>query len=229
MLSGRAREIHVRVLVVEDQAEMADMVAAGLRREQMAVDVALDGPSGLERALINNYDVIVLDRDLPGLPGDEVCVQLIAAGRRSRVLMLTAAADSGDLVEGLSLGADDYLGKPFDFPVLVARVRALARRAHPVAPPVLRAGDLVVDTAKRRAARSGRPLELGPKEFGVLELLVASEGRTVAAEELLERVWDEFADPFTNAVAVTISRLRAKLGDPPMIETVSRSGYRIGG
>ena len=229
MLSGRAREIHVRVLVVEDQAEMADMVAAGLRREQMAVDVALDGPSGLERALINNYDVIVLDRDLPGLPGDEVCGQLIAAGRRSRVLMLTAAADSGDLVEGLSLGADDYLGKPFDFPVLVARVRALARRAHPVAPPVLRAGDLVVDTAKRRAARSGRPLELGPKEFGVLELLVASEGRTVAAEELLERVWDEFADPFTNAVAVTISRLRAKLGDPPMIETVSRSGYRIGG
>jgi DNA-binding response OmpR family regulator len=229
MLSGRAREIHVRVLVVEDQAEMADMVAAGLRREHMAVDVALDGPSGLERALLNNYDVIVLDRDLPGLPGDEVCVQLIAAGRRSRVLMLTAAADSGDLVEGLSLGADDYLGKPFDFPVLVARVRALARRAHPVAPPVLRASDLIVDTAKRRAARSGRPLELGPKEFGVLELLVASGGRTVSAEELLERVWDEFADPFTNAVAVTISRLRAKLGDPPMIETVSRSGYRIGG
>jgi len=156
-------------------------------------------------------------------------VRLVAAGRRSRVLMLTAAADSGDLVEGLSLGADDYLGKPFDFPVLVARVRALARRAHPAAPPVLRAGDLIVDTAKRRAVRSGRPLELGPKEFGVLELLVASEGRSISAEELLERVWDEFADPFTNAVAVTISRLRAKLGDPPMIETVSRSGYRIGG
>jgi DNA-binding response OmpR family regulator len=229
MLSGRAREIRVRVLVVEDQAEMADMVAAGLRRAQMAVDVALDGLGGLERALINDYDVIVLDRDLPGLHGDQVCVRLIAAGRRSRVLMLTAAADSGDLVEGLSLGADDYLGKPFDFPVLMARVRALARRAHPVAPPVLRAGDLIVDTAKRRAARSGRPLELGPKEFGVLELLVASQGRTVSAEELLERVWDEFADPFTNAVAVTISRLRAKLGDPPMIETVSRSGYRIGG
>ncbi|HUC58170.1 MAG TPA: response regulator transcription factor [Streptosporangiaceae bacterium] len=218
----------MRVLVVEDQPEMAEMVALGLRRDQMAVDVALDGPSGLDRALVNDYDVIVLDRDLPGLHGDDVCVRLISAGRRSRILMLTAAADSADLVEGLGLGADDYLGKPFDFPVLVARVRALARRAHPVAPPVLRAGNLIVDTAKRRAERSGRPLELGPKEFGVLELLVASEGRSVSAEELLERVWDEFADPFTNAVAVTISRLRAKLGDPPLIETVPRSGYRIG-
>jgi DNA-binding response OmpR family regulator len=219
----------VRVLVVEDQAEMAEMVATGLRRAQMAVDVALDGRSGLERALINDYDVLVLDRDLPGLHGDEICVQLIAAGRRSRVLMLTAAADSQDLVEGLGLGADDYLGKPFDFPVLVARIRALARRTHPVAPPVLRVADLVVDTAKRRASRSGRSIELTPKEFGVLELLVASRGRTVSAEELLERVWDELADPFTNAVTVTISRLRAKLGDPPLIETVSRSGYRIGG
>ena len=219
----------MRVLVVEDQAEMAEMVATGLRRAQIAVDVALDGPSGLERALINDYDVLVLDRDLPGLHGDEVCAQLIAAGRRSRVLMLTAAADSHDLVEGLGLGADDYLGKPFDFPVLVARVCALARRTHPVAPPVLRVADLVVDTAKRRASRSGRSLELAPKEFGVLELLVASGGRSVSAEELLERVWDELADPFTNAVAVTVSRLRAKLGDPPLIETVSRSGYRIGG
>ncbi|HEX3961866.1 MAG TPA: response regulator transcription factor [Trebonia sp.] len=217
----------MRVLVVEDHAEMAELVAVGLRRAQMAVDVALDGPGGLDRALTSDYDVVVLDRDLPGLHGDEVCVQLIAAGRRSRVLMLTAAADSGDLVEGLGLGADDYLGKPFDFPVLVARVRALARRAHPVAPPVLRVADLVVDTAKRRAARSGRPLGLGPKEFGVLEVLMASEGRAVSAEELLERVWDEFADPFTSAVAVTMSRLRAKLGDPPLIETVSRCGYRI--
>jgi DNA-binding response OmpR family regulator len=218
----------VRVLVIEDQAEMAELVAAGLRRAQMAVDVAPDGPGGLERALTNDYDVVVLDRDLPGLPGDQVCVQLIAAERRSRVLMLTAAADSDDLVEGLGLGADDYLGKPFDFPVLVARVRALARRSHPVAPPVLRVADLVVDTARRQASRSGKSLELGPKEFGVLELLAASEGRAVSAEELLERVWDELADPFTNAVAVTISRLRAKLGDPPLIETVSRSGYRIG-
>jgi DNA-binding response OmpR family regulator len=228
-LPGQSEETHVRVLVVEDQAEMAEMVAAGLRRAQMAVDVALDGPSGLERALINDYDVLVLDRDLPGLHGDEICVQLLAAGRRSRVLMLTAAADSEDLVEGLGLGADDYLGKPFDFPVLVARIRALARRTHPVAPPVLQVADLVVDTAKRRASRSGRSIELAPKEFGVLELLAASRGRAVSAEELLERVWDELADPFTNAVAITISRLRTKLGDPPLIETVSRSGYRIGG
>lgn len=138
----------MRVLVVEDQAEMAQMVATGLRRAQMAVDVAFDGPSGLERALINDYDVLVLDRDLPGLHGDEICVQLVAA----RVLMLTAAADSADLVEGLGIGADDYLGKPFDFPVLVARIRALARRAHPAAPPVLRVADLVVDTAKRRVS-----------------------------------------------------------------------------
>ena len=217
----------MRVLVVEDQAEMAEMVATGLRRAQMAVDVALDGPSGLERALINDYDVLVLDRDLPGLHGDEICVQLIAGGRRSRVLMLTAAADSQDLVEGLGLGADDYLGKPFDFPVLVARIRALARRTHPVAPPVLRVADLVVDTAKRRASRSGRSIQLAPKEFGVLELLVASEGRSVSAEELLERVWDELADPFTSAVAITISRLRAKLGDPPVIETVTPVGYRV--
>jgi DNA-binding response OmpR family regulator len=218
----------VRVLVVEDQAEMAELVAAGLRRAHMAVDVALDGRDGLSRALTYDYDVIVLDRDLPGLHGDKVCRQLIAAGRRSRVLMLTAAADSEDLVEGLGLGADDYLGKPFDFPVLVARVRALARRAHPVAPPVLRVADLVLDTAKRRAARAGRPLQLGPKEFGVLEVLMASGGRAVSAEELLERVWDEFADPFTNAVAITMSRLRAKLADPPLIETVPRCGYRIG-
>ncbi len=219
----------MRVLVIEDHVEMAETVAIGLRRAQMAVDVAVDGPAGLERALTTDYDVIVLDRDLPGMHGDEICVQLVAAGRRSRVLMLTAAAATEDLVDGLGLGADDYLPKPFDFPVLVARLGALARRAHPAVPPVLRLGDLVVDTADRRACRAGRPLELGPKEFGVLELLVASQGRTVSAEELLERVWDEFADPFTSAVKTTVSRLRAKLGDPPLIETVSKSGYRIGG
>jgi DNA-binding response OmpR family regulator len=228
--AGRSRQggAVVRVLVIEDHPELAEMVAVGLRRAHLAVDVALDGPGGLERALGNDYDVIVLDRDLPGLHGDEVLAALLAAGRRSRVLMLTAAADSADLVEGLGLGADDYLAKPFDFPVLVARIGALARRAHPVVPPVLRVGDLTVDTARRRASRAGRMLVLGPKEFGVLELLVASQGRAVSAEELLDRVWDEFADPFTNAVAITISRLRAKLGDPPLIETVPRSGYRIG-
>jgi DNA-binding response OmpR family regulator len=217
----------MRVLVIEDQVEMANAVAVGLRRAQMAVDVALDGLSGLERALVNDYDVIVLDRDLPGLHGDQVCAELLAAKCRSRVLMLTAAAEPADLVEGLGLGADDYLVKPFDFPVLVARVGALARRAHPLIPPVLCVGDLVVDTAQRRASRAGRALDLGPKEFGVLELLAASEGRSVSAEELLERVWDEFTDPFTNAVAITVSRLRAKLGDPPLIETVPRFGYRV--
>jgi DNA-binding response OmpR family regulator len=219
----------VRVLVIEDHAEMAETVAVGLRRAQMAVDVALDGPAGLDRALTNGYDVIVLDRDLPGMHGDQVCAELVAAGCRSRVLMLTAAAANEDLVDGLGLGADDYLPKPFDFPVLVARIGALARRAHPAVPPVLRHADLVVDTARRCAWRAGRPLELSPKEFGVLELLAAAQGRAVPAEELLERVWDEFADPFTTAVKITVSRLRAKLGDPPLIETVPKCGYRIGG
>ncbi|MEU0464962.1 response regulator transcription factor [Amycolatopsis sp. NPDC006131] len=217
----------MRVLVVEDDEEMAQTVATGLRRARMAVDVALDGPGGLDRALGNDYDVIVLDRDLPGLHGDDVCAELVAAGCRSRVLMLTAAASTEDLVEGLGLGADDYLAKPFDFPALVARIGALARRAHPAVPPVLRHGDLEVDTARRTARRGGRALELAPKEFGVLELLLASQGRAVPAEELLERVWDEAADPFTHAVKITISRLRAKLGDPPVIETVAKSGYRV--
>jgi len=191
------------------------------------VDVALDGPAGLERALVNDYDVIVLDRDLPGMHGDEVCAKLVAAGCRSRVLMLTAAVATEDLVEGLGLGADDYLPKPFDFPVLVARIGALFRRAQPAIPPVLRRGDLVVDTGRRRAWRAGQPLDLAPKEFGVLEVLLAAGGRAVPAEELLERVWDENADPFTAAVKITIGRLRAKLGDPPLIATVPRSGYQI--
>jgi DNA-binding response OmpR family regulator len=220
--------VAVRVLVVEDDAEMAETVAAGLRHARMAVDVALDGPGGLERALVNGYDVIVLDRDLPGLNGDEVCAELVAAGCRSRVLMLTAAAGTEDLVEGLGLGADDYLAKPFDFPVLVARIGALFRRAQPAIPPVLRRGDLVVDTGRRSAWRAGRQLDLAPKEFGVLEVLLAAGGRAVSAEELLERVWDENADPFTAAVKITVGRLRAKLGDPPLIATVPRSGYRIG-
>jgi DNA-binding response OmpR family regulator len=219
----------MRVLVIEDDEELAGTVAAGLRHARMAVDVALDGRAGLTRALVNDYDVIVLDRDLPTLHGDEVCAQLVAAGGRSRVLMLTGAAESEDLVDGLGLGADDYLGKPFDFPVLVARIGALARRAHPSVPPLLEHGDVVLDTARRGARRAGRDLELTPKEFGVLELLLAARGRVVSAEELLERVWDENADPFTGAVRIAISRLRAKLGDPPVIDTVARAGYRIGG
>jgi DNA-binding response OmpR family regulator len=216
----------MRVLVVEDDDEMAEAVAVGLRRQRMAVDVAVDGRAGLEQAVLHDYDVVVLDRDLPGLHGDQVCTELVAAGCRSRVLMLTAAASVDDLVDGLGLGADDYLGKPFDFAELVARVGALARRAQPGVPPVLRVGDVVVDSARRVAHRRGRLLELTPKEFGVLEVLVAAGGRVVSAEELLERVWDAHADPFTSAVKVTMSRLRAKLGDPPVVETVARSGYR---
>jgi len=217
----------MRVLVIEDDEEMAEAIGVGLRRAEMAVDLALDGPSGLARAIDNDYDVIVLDRDLPGLHGDEICTELVDLGCRSRVLMLTAASTMDDLVDGLGRGADDYLSKPFDFPVLIARIGALFRRAQPAIPPVLRHADLELDTAQRRACRAGRPVDLTPKEFGVLELLLASGGRTVSAEELLERVWDEAVDPFTNAVKITISRLRTKIGDPPMIETVPRAGYRI--
>ena len=187
----------MRVLVIEDDEELAETVAAGLREAQMAVDIALDGAAGLARALVHDYDVVVLDRDLPVLHGDEVCARLVAAGGRSRVLMLTGAAENEDLVDGLGLGADDYLAKPFAFAVLVARIGALARRAQPGIPPVLEHGDIVLDTARRCAQRAGTPLALRPKEFGVLELLLAAQGRVVSAEELLERVWDEAADPFT--------------------------------
>ena len=217
----------MRVLVIEDDEELAETVAAGLRDARIAVDVAFDGEAGLARALIHDYDVIVLDRDLPVVHGDQVCGRLVAAGGRSRVLMLTGASEMEDLVAGLGLGADDYLTKPFAFAVLLARISALARRAQPSIPPVLQHGDVVLDTAKRTAHRAGSPLALRPKEFGVLELLLVAQGRVVSAEELLERVWDEAADPFTAAVKVTISRLRAKLVDPPIIETVAKAGYRI--
>lgn len=217
----------MRVLVIEDDAELAETIAAGLRRELLATDVALDGNDGLERALFTGYDVVVLDRDLPGVHGDGVCAELIAARCRSRILMLTAAATIDDRVGGLSLGADDYLPKPFAFAELVARVRALARRAQPAVPPVLISGDVCVDPARRIVRRSGCQVDLGPKEFGVLELLLAAQGRVVSAEELLERVWDEMADPFSSAVKVTMSRLRRKLGEPPLIETVAQAGYRV--
>jgi DNA-binding response OmpR family regulator len=218
----------VRVLVIEDDAELAETIGIGLRREHMAVDLAFDGAVGLEQALVTAYDVIVLDRDLPGLHGDDVCAGLIGAGCRSRVLMLTAAGTVGDMVDGLDRGADDYLPKPFAFAVLVARIRALLRRAQPALPPILVSGDLLVDPARRYAARNGCRLDLGPKEFAVLELLLAAQGRVVSAEELLERVWDEAADPFTTAVKVTISRLRRKLGEPQVIQTVTQAGYLIG-
>jgi DNA-binding response OmpR family regulator len=217
----------VRVLVIEDDAVLAETVGIGLRREEMTVDIASDGESGLDRALHTDYDVIVLDRDLPLVHGDEVCRRLVDAGRRSRVLMLTAAGTMDDLVGGLELGADDYLPKPFHFPVLVARIGALYRRAQPAIPPVLRHDDIELDRAQHRVTRRAHELDLSPKEFGVLELLLSSIGRTVSAEEMLERVWEDSADPFTNAVKVTISRLRTKLGEPPVIETVPRAGYRI--
>src|SRR6266487_5491295 len=191
--SGAGGRNAVRVLVVEDDGELAEAIAVGLRGEQMAVDVAVDGRAGLERALVTDYDVIVLDRDMPGTHGDDVCAQLVGAGCRSRVLMLTAAATIEDRVGGLGLGADDYLPKPFAFAELLARVQALFRRAQPAIPPLLSHGDLLLDTSRREASRDGRRLELGPKEFGVLEILLAAQGRVVSTEELLFRVWDEEA------------------------------------
>jgi DNA-binding response OmpR family regulator len=216
----------VRVLLVEDHAKLATTVATGLRREGMAVDVAFDGDDALAHVAGTSYDVVVLDRDLPVVHGDEVCRTLVAGGGASRVLMLTAAGTVADRVDGLSLGADDYLAKPFAFAELVARIRALARRPTTVLPPTLIHGDLSLDTARRVAVRAGRTLALGPKELGVLEHLLAARGRVLTTEELLDAVWDEMTDPFTKTVKVTISRLRAKLGDPPVIETVS-NGYRI--
>jgi DNA-binding response OmpR family regulator len=217
----------MRVLVVEDHAKLALAVAAVLRREGMAADVAFDGDDALAKSAANRYDVIVLDRDLPGRHGDDVCQTLVAEGTDSRLLMLTASATIEDRVEGLGLGADDYLPKPFNIAELVARIRALARRSRPALPPVLVHGDLRLDSAHRLATRGGRQLELSPKEFAVLELLLAAQGTVVSAEQLLERVWDEAANPFTNTVKMTISRLRAKLGDPPVITTVAQAGYRI--
>jgi DNA-binding response OmpR family regulator len=217
----------MRVLVVDDQQELAETVATGLRREGMAVDIAFDGASAIRRAAINEYDVVVLDRDLPGVHGDRVCQTLVERDVRARVLMLTASAGIEDRVVGLSLGADDYLPKPFAFAELVARIRALARRAQPALPPVMRSGDLTLDPGRRVADRGGRRLELSAKELAVLELLLAARGGVVSAEELLARAWDEAADPFSNVVKVTISRLRRKLGEPQLIETVPGAGYKI--
>lgn len=217
----------MRVLLVEDHVELADTVATGLRREGFAVDITRDGRDALTHVAITDYDVVVLDRDLPGIHGDEVCRSLVAQARDTRILMLTAASTIEDRVDGLSLGADDYLPKPFAFAELVARVRALGRRAHPPLPPTLVHGDLRLDPAHRVVTRDGRRLALSPKEFALLEYLLAAQGRVVSSEELLQRVWDEAADPFTTTVKVTIRRLRSKLGEPPVIETVQQAGYRI--
>jgi DNA-binding response OmpR family regulator len=219
----------MRVLVVEDHAKLAITLATGLRRAGMAVDVAFDGHDALERLAVTAYDVVVLDRDIPGVHGDDVCRALAAEGSPSRVLMLTAAGSVEDRVDGLDIGADDYLPKPCDFTELLARVRALARRPGAALPPVLAHGGLRLDPSRRTAARNGRRLPLNPKEFAVLELLLTAPGVVMSAEDILERVWDETADPFSQAVRTTVSRLRAKLGDPPLIETVAKAGYRIAG
>jgi DNA-binding response OmpR family regulator len=216
----------VRVLVVEDQTDLADDIADGLRDQGMGADVAYDGATGIEKALMTAYDVVILDRDLPRVHGDAVCATLASKPSQARILLLTASSTVSDRVDGLNLGADDYLTKPFAFAELVARVRALARRA-PAAPPVTVRGDLVFDRARRRASRGGRPLSLTRKELAVLEELLVADGAVVSAEELLERVWDENADPFTRTVTVTLARLRRKLGEPELIETVVGSGYRL--
>src|SRR5215468_5194718 len=217
----------MRVLVVEDEMQLAEAVARGLRREGMAVDVAYEGDDGYRKAAMTRYDVIVLDRDLPGISGDDICRRLADEGLLTRVMMLTASGTVEDKVSGLALGADDYLAKPFAFPELVARVRALGRRSTPATPPVLTAADVTLDTAKRVVTRGDRPVELTRKEFGVLEVLMSARGAVVSSEDLLERVWDENADPFTTTVRVTVMTLRKKLGEPGVIETVVGSGYRL--
>src|SRR5512132_2333732 len=217
----------MRILIAEDERRLAGAIARGLRREGMAVDITHDGASALMKARVFPYDVVVLDRDLPELHGDEVCRRLSDDERETKVLMLTAADTLDDVVDGLALGADDYLPRPFEWPELVARIRALARRAGRARPPVLRRGDLELDPGRRSATRADLELELTPKEFGVLEALMGADGAVVSAEALLERVWDEHADPFTNTVRMTVMTLRRKLGDPPVIETVMGAGYRI--
>jgi len=216
----------VRILVVEDHALLAKTIAQGLRDAGMAVDIAGDGASAIESATLTRYDVVVLDRDLPVVHGDAVCAALVSGPSDARILMLTAAARVDDRVAGLNLGADDYLPKPFAFEELLARVRTLGRRAPAPSPLVVR-GDLVLDTARARASRDGHPIELTAKEFGLLEALCAADGAVLSAEELFERVWDERTDPFSNVVAVTMGRLRRKLGDPPLIHTVPGRGYRL--
>lgn len=218
----------MRVLVVEDDAALADVIARGLRQEALAVDLARDGQEAVEKADVTAYDVVVLDRDLPRLHGDDVCRYLVAREESSeRILMLTAAGGIDERVEGLSIGADDYLAKPFAMKELVARIRALGRRTTAALPPVLEHADISLDPSRHRVERDGRPVNLTRKEFGVLEVLLSSQGQVVSSEELLERVWDEHTDPFTNAIRITVMTLRRKLGDPPVIDTVVGVGYQM--
>lgn len=217
----------MRVLVVEDERVLADSIAEGLRRQAMAVDVVYAGDAALEQLAVNDYDVVVLDRDLPGVSGDEVCTTLVDSGGDIRILMLTAATAVTQRVAGLGLGADDYLTKPFAFAELTARVQALARRARPAAPPVLERAGIRLDTHRRTVTRDGFTLELSPKEFAVLAELLRADGGVVSAEQLLEKAWDQHADPFTGVIRFTIMMVRRKLGEPPVIKTVRDSGYRI--
>jgi DNA-binding response OmpR family regulator len=217
----------MRVLIAEDEQRLADAIARGLRRQGIAVDLAANGTDAVVKSRVIRYDVLVLDRDLPGIHGDDVCRAVRDERPETGILMLTAAGTLEDVVRGLSLGADDYLPKPFRFAELVARIHALARRSAPARPAVLRHGELELDPARRLLTRGGRPIELARKEFGVLEVLMGADGATVSAEELLERVWDEHTDPFTNVVRMTIMTLRRKLGPPQLIETVTGVGYRL--
>jgi DNA-binding response OmpR family regulator len=217
----------MRVLVVEDETLLADAIAEWLRREAFAVDVVYDGVAATERIGVNDYDVVVLDRDLPGVPGDDLCRAVVETGAQTRVLMLTAAAAVRDRVAGLALGADDYLPKPFAFVELSARVHALVRRTRPACPPVLARAGIVLDPARRQVHRGDAYVPLSRKEFAVLAELMRAEGAVVSAEDLLEKAWDEHIDPFTNVVRVTVMKLRRKLGDPPVVETVPGVGYRI--
>jgi DNA-binding response OmpR family regulator len=227
LYAGAATLLSVRVLVVEDETVLADAIASGLRREAMAVDVVYDGSQALERIGVNAYDVVVLDRDLPVVHGDDVCRRIIAGPEPSRVLMLTAAADVPDRVDGLALGADDYLAKPFAFSELVARVRALSRRSRPAVPPVLERSGVRLDPQRREVSRDGAPIALTRKEFAVLEELLRAGGAVVSTEQLLEKAWDEHTDPFTNVVRVTVMTLRRKLGEPQPVETVPGVGYQV--
>jgi DNA-binding response OmpR family regulator len=217
----------MRVLIAEDERRLADAIARGLRREGMAVDLAPDGSDALMKSRVVRYDVLVLDRDLPVVHGDEVCRTVREERPETGILMLTAAGSLEELIEGLSLGADDYLAKPFRFAELLARIHALARRAGPSRPPVLRHRDIELDPARRHVTRADRTVELARKEFAVLEVLLGAGGATVSAEELLERVWDDQIDPFTNVVRMTIMTLRRKLAEPPVVETVIGVGYRM--
>jgi DNA-binding response OmpR family regulator len=217
----------MRLLVVEDQVRLANTLAKGLRRHAMTVDVAYDGIGALEKVRLNSYDVVLLDRDIPGIHGDELCRLVRASGSDVRIIMVTAAASTDDLVEGLDLGADDYLAKPFDLRELLARIRALGRRAGDVRPSVLRFADVELDPARMAVTRGGAELDLTPREHAVLAILMRADGAVVSSESLFEQAWDERADPFTASVRVIVSRLRSKLGDPPLIETVHTRGYRM--